>query len=187
MLRGVKIDQNPDTKKRPRGPSDHLALTNYVAQIPCSGALTTLLAAPFPRAQIRCYDHDVVGPADLIGCVTLGPDAILAMVDTVNTDNDVAESPCRPDAPAEVTWLELTSDSSRSSTSKVVSRETGIIHERNPFKSLGDIAVAVAVRRALPNSMEEYRRSNEEEQSKIDAGRAIADSGVLVSVADEQQ
>lgn len=129
-----------------------------------------------------------MGPADLIGCTTLGPDAILAMVNAGNEDNDAAGSlPCRPDVPAEVTWLELMPDSKDNGISAAVSREHGTINERNPFKSLGDIAIAITTRHALPKSVEEYRRSKEKEESVVDSSRGIADAGVLVSYTGDQQ
>ncbi|CAN0018446.1 unnamed protein product [Ectocarpus sp. 6 AP-2014] len=116
--------------------------------------------------EIRCYDHDLLGPADLIGCVKLSADAILAMASTANVDDD---------ASAEVTWLELMPDTNTSTTA--ASSESGITKHRNPFRSLGDIAVAVNTKLPLPGSLEEYERSKERSATEITRG--IADVGVL--------
>ncbi|CAM9137499.1 unnamed protein product [Scytosiphon promiscuus] len=134
---------------------------------------------PPMHLEIRCYDHDMMGPADLIGCVTLGPDAVLDMVKAVDADNSGEGRPCKSDAPNEVTWFELMPDSDGRDASPAVSRETGVIYKRNPFRSLGDIAVAVTARHALPRSVEEYRRSKEEGRSIANTRRGIADAGVL--------
>ncbi|CAM9115968.1 unnamed protein product [Ectocarpus sp. 13 AM-2016] len=116
--------------------------------------------------EIRCYDHDLLSPADLIGCVKLGADAILAMASTANVDDD---------ASAEVTWLELVPDTNTPTTA--ASSESGITKQRNPFRYLGDIAVAVNTKMPLPGSLEEYERSKE--QSATEITRGIADIGML--------
>lgn len=90
------------------------------------------------------------------------------MASTANVDND---------ASAEVTWLELMPDTNTSTTA--APSESGITKHRNPFRSLGDIAVAVNTKLPLPGGVEEYKRSKE--RSATELTRGIADVGVLVS------
>lgn len=126
--------------------------------------------------QIRCYDHDVLGGPDLIGRVKLGADSILSMVNTVTTDHDGVGQSCGQAAGVSTTWLELEPDGGDNKKS------TSAKKARSPFETLGDIAVAVTAKRPLPSSLEEYRRTRDEEQSVVNStSRRIADAAVLVS------
>lgn len=128
------------------------------------------------RSQIRCYDHDVLSGPDLIGRVKLSTDAILAMVNSVTTGHDGIDEIGGQAAGVSTTWLELEQDRDGDDN-------TADMKARNPFESLGDIAVAVTAKRPLPSSLEEYRRTKEEEQTAADGGsRSIADAAVLVRV-----
>lgn len=136
-----------------------------------------------PRAQIRCYDHDLLGPPDLIGCVKLGPDAILGLVRLVaTTGKNGYRGTSVTDPSFEVTWLELIPDVGDDTTTPDSGSTTTAQRERNPFASLGDVAVALTARRPLPGSIEEYGRAKEEKQSTITSSLAIAEAGVVVSV-----
>ncbi len=137
-----------------------------------------------PRAQIRCYDHDLLGPPDLIGCAKLGPDAILGLARPVApTGENGYRGTSVVDPSLEVTWLELMPDVGDDPTTTGSESTTRARSERNPFASLGDIAVAVTARRPLPGSVQEYGRAKEEKQSTIASSLDIAEAGVLVSVA----
>lgn len=143
-------------------------------------SLNSLLSC-VPPSQIRCYDHDVLSAPDLIGRAKLGTDAILAMVNTaVITGHDGIDEVGGQAAGVSATWLELEPDGDDD-------KNTAAAKARNPFASLGDIAVAVSAKRPLPGSLEEYRRTKEEERSIVDSGsRSVADAAVLVSVPKRQ-
>lgn len=112
----------------------------------------------------------------MIGRVKLGTDAIFGMVSTVTTDHDVIGGTGERAAGASTTWLELEPGGGDSDN-------TPAMRARNPFESLGDIAVALTARRPFPSSLEEYRRTKQEERGIVDssASRCIADSAVMVS------
>ena len=135
-----------------------------------------------PRAQIRCYDHDVLGPPDLIGCVKLGSDAILAMVRTVTTAakpglRDLSTA----DASPGVTWLELMPEAGDDVVPAVSTATMSVNRERNPFDSLGDVAIELTATRPLPSSVHEYGLAKEGGLS-TSGSRGIAEAGVMVSV-----
>lgn len=117
--------------------------------------------------QIECYDHDLMGTPDLIGRVELAADDILAIVRVT-----VAE---RSLTPTSLTWLELTRGTDENNSNLASSIGT----TRNPFDTLGDIALAITARLPLPVSLEEYRRSKALDQGGI--SRGVADAGVRVS------
>lgn len=113
----------------------------------------------------------------MIGLVKLGTDAILAMVSTATTDRDGVDGSCGQAAGVSTTWLEL-------ETGGGVDKNTLATKARNPFESLGDIAVAVKAQRALPSSLEEYRRTRQEGRGTADSSsRGVADATVLVRTA----
>lgn len=137
-----------------------------------------------------------MGPPDLIGRVKLGTDSILAMVSTATPADDgglghlyrKTTATSTADAPPAVAWMELVPDDNvKTTTTLALSSSTNSsgpflsnsVAERNPFESLGDIAVAIKARLPLPASLEEY------ELSKVEKGvgvlRGIADAGVRVS------
>lgn len=98
------------------------------------------------------------------------------MVNSVTTDHDGIDEIGGQAAGVSTTWLELEQDRDGDDN-------TADMKARNPFESLGDIAVAVTAKRPLPSSLEDYRRTKEEEQTAADGGsRSIADAAVLVRV-----
>lgn len=115
-----------------------------------------------------------MGPPDLIGHVKLGTDAILGMVHMVaDANEDGLETTA-----AAITWLELLPgvDDKKGTITGGNGRK-----ERNPFDSLGDIAVTVKTRLPLPKSLDVYGRLKDEEGGDHLA-RSAADAGVWVSV-----
>lgn len=139
----------------------------------CHSRNTTQLAVLcIPRSQILCYDHDVLSGPDLIGRVKLGTDAILAMVNTLTMGHDAVDGIGGQAAGVSTTWLELEPGGGNN-------ENTPAMKARNPFESLGDIAVALTAKRALPSSLEEYRWAKQEERS-ASWSRSIADASVLV-------
>ena len=98
------------------------------------------------------------------------------MVSAVQAGHDGTNAIGGQAADISTTWLELEPDGDEG-------KNTAAAEARNPFNSLGDIAVAVTAKRPLPGSLEEYRRTKEEELRIVDSGsRSIADAAVLVRV-----
>lgn len=96
------------------------------------------------------------------------------------------------DSPATLTWLELQADvDDVDSGDKKAARPSSVHYsipgryreDRNPFNSLGDIALALTSEIPLPASLDEYQRSVQ--NGGFDTPRGIADAGVQVSERDE--
>lgn len=87
------------------------------------------------------------------------------------------------DSPATLTWLELQANIDNKTTVRPSSAHSSIPQryreDRNPFNSLGDIALALTSEIPLPASLEEYQQSMK--NGGFDSPRSIADAGVRVS------
>lgn len=92
------------------------------------------------------------------------------------------------DSPATLTWLELQADVDDKTTVRPSSAYSSIPQryreDRNPFNSLGDIALALTSEIPLPASLGEYQRSVQ--NGGFDTPRSIADAGVRVSERSER-
>lgn len=141
-----------------------------------------------------------MGPPDLIGRVELDTDAVLALVQTIDSDGAKSNAlHASSSAPPALTWLELTAGSDDnsmpsspppSSLQKSVAR-TGSPSSwppmrsdkkreiRNPFDSLGDIALAVTAKLQLPASLGNYERA----LSTGGIGKGHCSSGDVVDAA----
>lgn len=118
-----------------------------------------------------------MGPPDLIGFVELDADAMFAMASSIpaTTDGGLGTE----DGYAAAAWLELAPNTINATKPKKSS--SGLVTGRNPFDSLGEIAVAFKARLPLPASLEEYGRSTGQ-QLGTRVSRGVADAGVRVSV-----
>lgn len=148
-----------------------------------------------------------MGPPDLIGRVELDADAVLALVQTIDSDGAKSNAlHASSSTPPALTWLELTASSDDNNTppspppsslQKPVAR-TGLPSSwppmrsdkkreiRNPFDSLGDIALAVTAKLPLPASLCNYER--ELSTGGIEKGHCssgdVVDAAVRVSLAE---
>lgn len=122
-----------------------------------------------------------MGPPDLIGCVQLGADAILDMVNTASVGNAGLGDAGVQGAGAAVTWLELIPTGGESQATADSSETCTTVKHRNPFDSLGEIAVKLTAKRSLPSSLEEYGLARKKEWGVVQCSRFIAEGGVLVS------
>lgn len=128
-----------------------------------------------------------MGPPELIGRVELDADAILDMVTVAEGSNSRASTP----ASASLTWLELTPGKADTKTtlpgspsvSALAVPTTSIDDKigRNPFDSLGEIALAVSATLPLPMSLSEYEKLSKDSEGGCNA-QAVADAGVRVSL-----
>lgn len=136
---------------------------------------------------MRCYDYDIMGPPDLIGRIEIGADSILGMVTVKGTSVVVRRAPTHTSTA--LTWLELEpgkENTGNSAVSPALSFNTasaGGLTEiiRNPFDSLGEIALAVTTTLPLPVSISEYNKWAAKDKADIDLGaQAAAEVGIRV-------